>query len=162
MSATDTKLFQIRGASIEAINAFQKAASKSGKKYIQFFDEDIQSFCKGLLKKSEHKPAKPEDLATILDGKFEQFAKLMDEKNVIEKEGREEELKLLREENAELKDLIERISNANEEQIEIRESEMQELKAKNTEMTDILNKTLNAIEDLKDEKSKSFFKKLFS
>ncbi len=129
MSESGTELLQVRNASIEAVAAFKKAAKKNGKNYKRFFDEDIHAYCRGILKKSESKPAKPEDLETILDEKFEQFSKLMEEKREKEYENRGEEMQKLTTENAELKEL--------------------------------LNKTLAAVENLKDEKSKSFLKKIF-
>ena len=169
--SSSTKTFQIRDVFVEAITAYQMAASKRKKSYKDFFDEDIQFYCRELLQKKpeSNKPAKADDLETILDDKFKHIAKVIEEQRENDNKTRKEELKLLRDENDELKKLINDISNNNEKEKEKREEDKKGrveveslLRKENAELKDLLNKTLEAVENLKDEKSKSFFKKLFS
>lgn len=172
---SNTKTFQIRDVYVEAITAYQMAANKMKKSYKDFFDDNIQIYCREILQKKPESnvPAKSDDIETMLDDKFNLIAKVIEEQRANDKENRREELDILVKENAELKKLISDISNNNEkqrleeqqkreEEKKNREEEEKLLRKENAELKDLLNKTLEAVEKLKDEKSKSFFKKIFS
>ncbi len=151
-SIKTTKTYQIKDVAIESISFFQKAAGKTNKSYKEFFESDIQEFCMDILKKSGSKPARQEDLETLMDEKFkilsDQFKKMTDSQS---------------ERVGDQKKLLEQITNLTEEN--------KNLKQTNIELKNLLEeiqKSVSSIEGIKEtvssiknEQSRSIFSKLF-